>query len=208
MNKTPVRLATSLALSLALAGCAGANVALAKLNNSLAETNAALAQVNAGDYHPVGNAYTPPRAAPVISPAVRKEVMAAVLKSAEVQGGPNLVQDVKQAAPAVQALIGSFMTNGTPCGAEMYKATGVNLGLGGRSCGAEFGDPNAAWPTNAPKGQPLEIQSVGKWKSDSANSFSFVTNLCSPLSQTCVTVGGVFVNMGQGWQVKQTISSY
>lgn len=175
-------------IAIALAGCQGVNGALNGLNNGLAETNMELGapMLSMG---------------PQLSSAQVSALNSVVIQSAQTQGGSQLLQNVHQAMPAIQSLLSSFAEHGNPCGAEMYKAPGYNTGFNQFwQCDNSYG-ASSGWPVNAPKTEPLIVQSVGNWQSNSANEFSFMANLCSPVSQTCVSDGGAFINLGSGWQI-------
>jgi hypothetical protein len=162
-------------IAMALAGCQGANLGAPMLSMGLM--------------------------GPQLPPAQVAAMKSAVLQSAQAQGGSQLVQNVRQAMPAILSLLTSFAEHGNPCGAEMYKAPGNNANFNyGWDCDDRYG-ASSGWPVNAPKTEPLIVQSVGDWKSKSANEFSFMANLCSPVSQTCVSGGGTFINLGSGWQI-------
>ncbi len=173
-------------IAIALAGCQGVNGALNGLNNGLAETNMELGapMVSVG---------------PQLSSAQMSALNSVVIQSAQAQGGSQLLQNVHQAMPAIQSLLSSFVEHGNPCGAEMYEAPGYNTVFEFWGCGSSY--PLSGWPVNAPKTEPLIVQSVGNWQSNSANEFSFMANLCSSVSQTCVSDGGAFINLGSGWQI-------
>jgi len=160
-------------IAMALAGCQGANLGAPMLSMGLM--------------------------GPQLPPAQVAAMKSAVLQSAQAQGGSQLVQNVRQAMPAILSLLSSFAEHGNPCGAEMYKDPGKNFDW---NCNDPYG-ASSGWPVNAPKTEPLIVQSVGDWKSKSANEFSLMANLCSPVSQTCVSDGGTFINLGSGWQIKR-----
>jgi hypothetical protein len=160
-------------IAMALAGCQGANLDAPMLSMGLM--------------------------GPQLPPAQVAAMKSAVLQSAQAQGGSQLVQNVRQAMPAILSLLSSFAERGNPCGAEMYKVPGNNTYFSDWACNQS--DALSGWPVNAPKTEPLIVQSVGDWKSKSANEFSFMANLCSPVSQTCVSGGGTFINLGSGWQI-------
>ena len=162
-------------IAMALAGCQGANLGTPMLGMGLM--------------------------GPQLPPAQVAAMKSAVLQSAQAQGGSQLVQNVRQAMPAILSLLSSFAEHGNPCGAEMYKIPGYNTNFSDWGCNQS--DALSGWPVNAPKTEPLILQSVGDWKSKSANEFSFMANLCSPVSQTCVSDGGAFINLGSGWQIQQ-----
>jgi hypothetical protein len=161
-------------IAMALAGCQGANLDAPMLSMGLM--------------------------GPQLPPAQVAAMKSAVLQSAQAQGGSQLVQNVRQAMPAILSLLTSFAEHGNPCGAEMYKIPGNNTDFNYSWQCNNYG-ANSEWPVNAPKTEPLIVQSVGDWKSKSANEFSFMANLCSPVSQTCVSGGGTFINLGSGWQI-------
>jgi len=161
-------------IAMAIAGCQGANLGAPMLSMGLMGPQLPSAQVAA--------------------------MKSAVLQSAQAQGGSQLVQNVRQAMPAILSLLSSFAEHGNPCGAEMYEAPRKNTNFN-YYWQCDTSSANSEWPVNAPKTEPLVVQSVGDWKSKSANEFSFMANLCSPVSQTCVPGGGTFINLGSGGQI-------
>lgn len=165
-----------------LSGCQGVNGALTSMNNGLAKMNADLA--------PSGQASIMDAGAPV-TPAMAQAASNLVMQSAHAEGNVSLQNAVQQAQPAINTILRAWMS-GLDCrGAEMYALPG------NYSCDAPF-----SWPVNAPQNVPLHVQSVGSWQVITANSFSFSANLCSSISQTCVTVTPTLINMGEGWQIE------
>lgn len=183
-NKPWLYMAVACGVVAGLSGCQGVNGALTSLNNGLAQANSTLGA-------PTGVAGGPLNTGAPMSPAMVQQADSMVSQSAQTEGNQSLANAVQQAAPAVQAVLKSF-ASGVGCnGTQMY-------GLPGNyTCEVMY-----VWPANAPQNVPLNVQSVGSWRVITANSFSFSTNLCSPISQTCITVTPTFINMGDGWQIE------
>ncbi|MHB1494380.1 MAG: hypothetical protein ACYCUY_02875 [Acidithiobacillus sp.] len=183
-NRPWLYMAVACGVVAGLSGCQGVNGALASVNNGLAQADTALGA-------PAGVAGGPLNTGAPISPAMMQQADSMVLQSAQSEGNKSLANAVQQAAPAVQAVLKSF-ASGVGCnGTEMYALPGNYTCL-----------VFPGWPANAPQNVPLNVQSVGNWRVITANSFSFSTNLCSPISQTCITVTPTFINMGDGWQIE------
>ena len=183
-NKPWLYMAVACGVVAGLSGCQGVNGALTSLNNGLAQANSTPG-ASAGVVGGTLNAGAP------ISPAMVQQADSMVSQSAQTEGNQSLANAVQQAMPAIQAVLKSW-ASGIDCrGTEMYALPG------NYSCDAPF-----SWPVNAPQNIPLQVRSVGGWRVITANSFTFSANLCSSISQTCVTVTPTFINMGEGWQIE------
>lgn len=171
-----------------LSGCQGVNGTLASMNNGLAQMNTNLSP---GGQVPIMDAGAP------VSPAMAQAASDMVLQSAHAEGNASLQNAVQQAQPAINAIMKSWMS-GLDCrGTEMYANPG-NYQCGGIT----IGGITPSWPYNAPRNIALKLISVGGWRVITANSFSFVANFCSPVSQTCVSISPTLINMGEGWQIE------
>lgn len=188
----------ALLIVLALSGCQGVNGALDRLNNGLTDTNDVLGSVTNPVAYPLDNDSTQSAFVTQISQSSIQADNNVLMQSVNAESSSQLASQVQQAIPVIDVVLSSLMSQGNPCGAEMYKAPGYGA-MNGWLCGSNYGD----WPRNAPKDQPLEVQDVGQWKTNSANEFEMTLNLCSTVSQTCVTFKPSFINMGTGWKLKK-----
>lgn len=168
-----------------LSGCQGINSDLTSMNSDLAKVNA--------DLTPSSNAPIIDAGAPV-SPSMAQTASNIVMQSAHTEGNQSLQDAVQQAQPAINAVLTAWMSGRDCSGVEMYTSPGNNACISWLTPG---------WPYNAPHNVALSLRTVGDWRVITANSFSFVANFCSTVSQTCVSISPTFINMGQGWQIKR-----
>lgn len=182
------RLAIGVAVVVAaLSGCQGMTNALNSANNGLASVNNSLSSVNNGL---AGTGAMP------IPAEVGQQASDAVMQSVGTVGNTELASDVQAAMPAIKAIISSYAANQgcSGAGTEEFLAAGVSCSL--------VGTDSNLWPENAPKDQPLHVASVGGWGQPTKNEFKFTVNLCSSVSGTCLQIPLSFVNVGNGWQIK------
>jgi hypothetical protein len=169
-------------LSISIAGCQGVNSTLQSMNSGLAKVNADLAQ----DTAPLNVSSGAP-----VSSAMLDAANIKLDQSVQAESNSSLQRAVQQAKPAVDAVLNAWMSGSDCQGIEMDAFPGSSY-----YCMAP------GWPYNAPHNVALVLRSAGSWRVITANSFSFVANFCSTVSQTCVSIEPRFINMGDGWQIQ------